>query len=66
MVNALVIRRNTQLAKAQKALRAAQYVRCRPNSSAIRYRTKPPPSRHTLSNATSLSFGLMSTKDAAE
>ena len=27
MVNALVIRRNTQLAKAQKALRAAQYVR---------------------------------------
>src|SRR4051812_45000246 len=27
MVNALVIRRNTQLAKGQKALRAAQYVR---------------------------------------
>ena len=27
MVNALVIRRNTQLAKAQKAIRAAQYVR---------------------------------------
>lgn len=27
MVNALVIRRNTQLAKAEKALRAAQYVR---------------------------------------
>src|SRR5215208_2754554 len=27
MVNALVIRRNTQLAKAQRALRAAQYVR---------------------------------------
>ena len=27
MVNALVVRRNTQLAKAQKALRAAQYVR---------------------------------------
>ena len=27
MVNALVIRRDTQLAKAQKALRAAQYVR---------------------------------------
>ena len=27
MVNALVIRRNTQLAKAQKSLRAAQYVR---------------------------------------
>ena len=27
MVNALVIRRNTQLAKAQKALRAAQYMR---------------------------------------
>ena len=27
MVNALVIRRNTQLEKAQKALRAAQYVR---------------------------------------
>ena len=27
MVNALVIRRNTQLEKAQRALRAAQYVR---------------------------------------
>jgi hypothetical protein len=27
MANALVVRRNTQLAKAQKALRAAQYVR---------------------------------------
>jgi len=27
MVNALVVRRNTQLAKAEKALRAAQYVR---------------------------------------
>ena len=27
MANALVIRRNTQLAKAEKALRAAQYVR---------------------------------------
>jgi len=27
MVNALVVRRNTQLAKAQKALRATQYVR---------------------------------------
>ena len=27
MINALVIRRDTQLAKAQKALRAAQYVR---------------------------------------
>jgi DNA invertase Pin-like site-specific DNA recombinase len=27
MANALVVRRNTQLAKAEKALRAAQYVR---------------------------------------
>ena len=27
MVNALVVRRNTQLAKAQKAHRTAQYVR---------------------------------------
>lgn len=27
MVNALIIRRNTQLARAEKALRAVQYVR---------------------------------------
>jgi hypothetical protein len=61
MVYALVIRRNTQLAKARRSM-----FECQPNFRAIRYRARRPPSPHTPSNATSLSVGLMSTKGAPE
>jgi hypothetical protein len=65
MVNALVVRRNTQLAKAEKALRAAQYVRMSTELSAIRSRTRRLPLRRTHSSAISRSFGPMSILDAA-
>lgn len=50
MVNALVIRRNTQLAKAEKALRAAQYGSMSTELQRYRPRIRRPLLRHVHSN----------------
>jgi hypothetical protein len=65
MVNALVIRRSTQLAKAHKALRAAQYARLSTDHQQYSIENQAVVIGHTLRRTTSPSFERIVTKAKA-